>query len=537
MTDVMWPPLVVPSEMTWRLIDTTALARSPTTGFLRSSSLYGSRIWQCRISVRALKGAQRAQMLAFVAAARASRRAWIPDFTYRRRGTLSAGELFVNSNFSQGAAGWIIDANDWTRSVTDQVYRVISTGTSGNGANPPGGLAYPLVQFPSFTKDTPVSVRVFISPVGEPQVSLAVYSTMNLTGETYTSVPVSGGMGTVAAIADADPGGQSVGVEIRPSIAGSGVDISYASCARCLLVDPQTNFLTRSDEFDNSAWTKTGCSITANNTASPIGSVIADTLVENTANSAHEVAQSYSSITSSSVYLTLAAAVKANGRNFCWLQMSEGSGSTAVYHYFNLSTGAVGNTGATGSNWANRRTSIVNLGNGWYYCALTARKTNSATSVTARIGAGSADGTGFYTGNGSSGIHLWRGTMSYSQFPGQLVETSSAAVTSANLVGDRIFVTGGPTNSSGILRAGDLVDIQLSGTRNHMARVIADVGTDAAGRAVLHIDPPLPKSALANGGVLVHQPMCRMVLAQDAEWTIGPDHALSMDLDFLQAVQ
>jgi hypothetical protein len=168
----------------------------------------------------------------------------------------------------------------------------------------------------------------------------------------------------------------------------------YGSCPALLLEPQRTNLALYSEDFDNAAWAKTRCSITANSVVSPDGNTTADTLVEDTTASAtHPVSQG--------VTLTAAAqtfSVYAKAANRSWIQIALLSTANASA-YFNLSNGTVGTVGSAAT------ASIVSVGNGWYRCVITA--TTAAGANTLGIYPASADATNVYTGNGTASIYIW----------------------------------------------------------------------------------------------------------------------------------
>src|SRR5262249_8596564 len=81
------------------------------------------------------------------------------------------------------------------------------------------------------------------------------------------------------------------GADYRTLQAGYFTELAHASLSRCALVDNGPNALLYSDQFDNAAWTKSGCSISANAATAPDGTMTADRIVENSSTSAHLVTQ------------------------------------------------------------------------------------------------------------------------------------------------------------------------------------------------------------------------------------------------------
>lgn len=154
------------------------------------------------------------------------------------------------------------------------------------------------------------------------------------------------------------------------------------------------NQLAWTEQFDNAAWIKTRSSVTANATTSPDGSTTADALIEDsTAANSHTIriiptvtAQTY----------TFSAYCKANQRS--WVRLVNASAANGGA-YFDLSTGAVGSVGSAAT------AEIVDVGNGWYRCSVTAVAISGGNSFDIRLA--ESDFGDFYDGDGTSGIYVW----------------------------------------------------------------------------------------------------------------------------------
>jgi hypothetical protein len=170
------------------------------------------------------------------------------------------------------------------------------------------------------------------------------------------------------------------------------------------------NFFQDSEMFSTANWAKINSSVSANTTTAPNGTLTADTLVENTANSTHIAIQTTAGQISGNTY-TASIYAKASGRS--WIGLFNNAGGTGNA-FFDLSNGTVG-TVLTGS------AQIQSVGNGWYRCSITFVPTTTGTfNIQVRIA--SADNVPTYTGNGTSGIFIWgaqlvEGTDSKPYFP------------------------------------------------------------------------------------------------------------------------
>jgi hypothetical protein len=186
-------------------------------------------------------------------------------------------------------------------------------------------------------------------------------------------------------------------VSVGPVANVPRLDYLGSTCPRLLLEPQRTNKITYSENqgptgtnwYPSTTWT-----VTNNTVTSPDGYTDADTLTEDTSTGFHS---SYFNATIDNSYTgtyTISAFAKYNGRLF--VLSPKGS---AERTYFNLQTGTVAQAG-TGVT-----ASIVNYGNGWYRCICTA--TFASENVNFEHMLASAVGTLQYTGNGTSGIHIW----------------------------------------------------------------------------------------------------------------------------------
>jgi len=172
------------------------------------------------------------------------------------------------------------------------------------------------------------------------------------------------------------------------------------------------NLLTFSEQFDNTAWTKTEITVSANNTTAPNGTVTADRIIESTTASATHVL--FQSAGSANVH-SLSFYFKPNGRSWVNIRIDGTS------NYFNITTGALGTI--AGGNTA----TIAAVGNGWYRCSI-AKTMSGSGAVGLRLA--TADNTDVYTGDGTSGIFIWGAQLEVGASP-----TAYNSTTVKNLLG------------------------------------------------------------------------------------------------------
>jgi hypothetical protein len=184
----------------------------------------------------------------------------------------------------------------------------------------------------------------------------------------------------------------------------SRVTFTRASSARyyngVTTTKAEENLLIRSQEFDNASWSKQNTTVVANATTAPDGTTTADTLVENTANSVHNIRFFNYTVLPLTTYVA-SVFVKVNGRSIVYIDMTR-VGVTNHRTWFDLTgsgsvlTSDAANTGA-----------ITSVGNGWFRISVTRTTVSGQTAQTFEFGPATADNTTIYTGDGTSGIFLW----------------------------------------------------------------------------------------------------------------------------------
>lgn len=167
-------------------------------------------------------------------------------------------------------------------------------------------------------------------------------------------------------------------------------------------VGTRRNLTTYSRRFDLAPWVLDHVTLTSGRDA-PDGSTTATKLVEDsTASAAHDVYQNFTAVASQQV--TLSVYAKAGERSALFLSIS-GLNNQNGYSFFNLTTGAVGETG--GSNFTS--SGVQEIGDGWFRCWI---KATTGTGVTQsyfdiQLATGTTGGNQTYSGNGTSGAYIW----------------------------------------------------------------------------------------------------------------------------------
>lgn len=192
-----------------------------------------------------------------------------------------------------------------------------------------------------------------------------------------------------------------------------------------LLEGPGTNYLLRSQEFDNAAWSATNTTVTANQAIAPDGTLTADKVEAATATPNFRQIQTTiaTTLATFSVYGKIGSG--ATDCNFFALKNETVGGAPLSYGTINWSTGVV--TVTAGSMRAEA------LGNGWYRIILTA--TSGFTS-----GDDISCFVGFNGGGGETiGEHayFWGAQLEAAEHPSSYIPTTSAA---ASRVADSLYL-------------------------------------------------------------------------------------------------
>ncbi len=185
-----------------------------------------------------------------------------------------------------------------------------------------------------------------------------------------------------------------------------------------ILEEARTNLLARSEEVDT--WNLTRVTVTANNASSPTGELTADTVIENTDNNTHLVKRTVG-VESGKTY-TASVFVKSAGRTRLKFGFTSANFPTATRGAFDLDAGTAVESYNT----------ITDFGNGWY--RLTVTNTADGTgNAQLNIDLANDNGATNYTGDGTSGLHVWGGQVEEGAFASSYIAntTQSSQVTRA----------------------------------------------------------------------------------------------------------
>ncbi|RMH32836.1 MAG: hypothetical protein D6694_15795, partial [Gammaproteobacteria bacterium] len=191
-----------------------------------------------------------------------------------------------------------------------------------------------------------------------------------------------------------------------------------------LLEGSSTNLLLDSEAFDSANWTKSGLDaatpIIANAIAAPDGSMTADGLKEDAANTWKNIAQGGITANAGET-ITFSVYLKAGTQS--WAGLTIRDGVSYLHTPFDLANGQVG-TVATGVT-----AKIEAAANGFYRCSVTYTIQTGLTSVLIYVYNSATPG--LYIGTGATAIYVWGAQIEALPFATSYIPTTTTTVTRA----------------------------------------------------------------------------------------------------------
>lgn len=526
MSDVILPPWVPIASFGRRYIDSTGVSVGEYSGLKVTAGKGGDRLGaaieftpQGYSSVGTALNARTVQQFLMRMRGRQNR-AYIADPSRRRAGTFPTGELLSNNTFGNGLTDWVSsNPANLTLTVSDRAMRATRLSTLNDHTIRPTGV--------TTVPYAPYAFRVFcMQGLGAIDFKLRAGTlsggndivqelTDNTTQQLHTLTMITPVGTTYPNIVDGVTGGRS---------SHDYMEFPYTSFSRCLLVDVGVNALAQANNLDHSSWAK------ENSTAVDSGALAPNTagnqvsqLTEDLTSAVHGVTQLVTGLQPVAHDVCFAVAVKAGTRSFVQLIVSKDA-PNHFFACFDLATGAIGETGQVGSFTQMRTPVAADLGNGWWYLAIIARKTDAtATQLTAfiRIGTSNVASGGNYAGNGTGHIFTWQATLAPSGVPvrlcGNTTPTSGGSPTGSSMI-----VKGAPANGADLLLPGDQFEV-ITTRGSELKIVTAPVMSNGAGIANIRFEPPLRGLCVSDAPVIVHEPFgYYMVPEQGLEWARDP---------------
>jgi hypothetical protein len=198
-----------------------------------------------------------------------------------------------------------------------------------------------------------------------------------------------------------------------------------------LIEEQRANITIRSEEFGSADWTLTNATITANQITAPDGTTTADNLKENSSAGNHFLnATSFPSYTAGTdaTISIFAKEFSTGSKRYLNLRALNSSFDGSFYAVFDLSAKTVTDTVSSGTG-TYISSSITDVGNGWVRCTVTG-KTSNGNALGLYVILNDTDaGIDSYTGDNTSGFHLWGAQTEIGSFATSYIKTTSASVT------------------------------------------------------------------------------------------------------------
>lgn len=224
---------------------------------------------------------------------------------------------------------------------------------------------------------------------------------------------------------------------------------NLAAAPKLMLEQSATNLELYSNDFTQSVWQKSQCSISSDTKLSPVGTV-AQKLVESAGGVVTHYCGSQLIGVTDGVGYTFTRFVAAGGRNWVAFETRDRAGTWRCAS-FNLASGSWGTVNPALS------VSSVYVGNGWYKLKITV-PVGSGSAIpycTVFIANGDGAGSGIaYAGDGVSGIYIACFQALIGLTESSYIPTTSAPVTRAADVMTTGMITNVPENDAAVWQAG-----------------------------------------------------------------------------------
>ena len=317
---------------------------------------------------------------------------------------------FVGAGWEQARIGTI------TNTVN---YLVLSGAPAGNG---PQLSVQGADSSANLFLESKLNGSVFIGALNNATQVLQITPTAS--GSNYNNLQITNGLGGYSG-----PAISSWGVDANSEL--NLIPKGTASVVANKLLNIRSasqNYILYSEQFQQSNWTKSAVTVTADAVANPVnGGTNADFIIEDTTSTGGRNVYQQASVSGYS-NVTFSIWLKGNGRRYVELDIWDGN-TNAAGVYFDLTAGTYLASNIAGSAITGVTYSIApSPVSGWYRCSITVNR-GSISYLYHRLQFNSTYPFTTYTGDGISGIYAWGAQVEIAGAPGAYTLTTSSAVT------------------------------------------------------------------------------------------------------------
>jgi hypothetical protein len=217
----------------------------------------------------------------------------------------------------------------------------------------------------------------------------------------------------------------------EPRLSYDIVDGKVSDCPHLLLEPTRTNQIQRSEEFDDSYWTKANVVVTANETTSPDGSVNADKIKENVSSSNVFTAYRTNTSVAAGSY-SYSAFIKQGSLRYGGVRAIVNSFVNRFFVNVDLQTGIVTSTNTVGSGVA-WDYEVEKYPSGWYrvkiYASHTSGNIDIAIGLSNSAAPSYAAGLPSYSSTGDDYIYSWGAMIEAGSYSTSYIPTSGSTET------------------------------------------------------------------------------------------------------------